>query len=84
MDFTVEAMGLSVDLGSATMIPVTVGLDVHLLKNSKVDLYIGPLLSYTLWSNLDTPVGAVESVAQIEPRRLHDQGQENDRTSQQR
>ena len=60
LDFDVSVAGGSAELGSATMIPLTLGLDVHLLKNTKVDLFVGPLLAYTTWTNLDGPTGTVE------------------------
>ena len=60
LDFDVKAAGGTAELGSATMIPMTFGLDIHLLKKKKVDLFVGPLLAYTSWTDLDGPVGIVE------------------------
>lgn len=59
-DFTLSAAGMSADFGSALAIPLTLGANYHIVSNDRVDLYVGPQVSYTLWGNLDTPVGAVE------------------------
>lgn len=57
-DFNVKSSGLTVGLGSALMIPITASLQWHLTEKRRVDLYVGPMVSYTLWGDLDTPVGS--------------------------
>lgn len=58
-DFDLAASGGSGQFGSALAVPITLGVDFHPLKSRRVDLYIGPLISYTLWGDLETPVGDV-------------------------
>ena len=60
VDFEIEAVGESAGLGSALMVPLTLGLDVHVLKSERVDLYVGPLMSFTLWSDLQGDFGTSE------------------------
>ena len=59
-DFEIAAIGVSDDFGSALAIPLTLGLNYHPYVGERVDIYVGPLLSYTLWGDLDTPVGVAE------------------------
>jgi len=59
-DFEIQAAGLSLDFGSALAIPLTVGANFHFVSREHVDLYAGPLVAYTFWGNLDTPVGTAE------------------------
>jgi len=59
-DFEIAAVGTSIPFGSALAIPFIVGANFHAFSNDRVDLYIGPQVAYTLWGNLDTPVGTAE------------------------
>jgi len=57
-DFNVKTSGITVGLGSAVMVPITTSLQWHLTDNRRMDFYVGPVVSYTLWGDLDTPVGS--------------------------
>ena len=56
-DFDVTAEGVTVGLGSATMIPITAALHWHFTQGRALDVYAGPQLSYTVWGDLDGPFG---------------------------
>lgn len=58
-DFDLEVAGVSGEFGDALAIPFWLGVNYHLYSGEKIDLYVGPQLSYTLWGDLDTPVGSV-------------------------
>lgn len=60
VDFEVETMGVSVDLGSSLMMPLFLECNYHPLKSEKVDFYFGPLVAYTMWGNLDVGGGSLE------------------------
>lgn len=59
VDFELASQGVGVDFGSALMIPMTLSVQWHLTNSKKVDLYVGPMASYTLWGNLENDLGAV-------------------------
>jgi len=66
-DESVAGVSGSVELGQAFALPVTFGLDVHLLgEDSKLDLYAGPLIAYTLWGNLDFSPMAGGGMAELD------------------
>jgi outer membrane protein W len=53
-DFNESAFGMTEKLGDAIALPLILGLDIHLLgEKSRPDLYIGPLIAYTVWGNLE-------------------------------
>jgi len=56
-DFAIQSTGVTLEFGSALAIPLILGTNFHVFSNERVDLYVGPQVSYTLWGNLDTPVG---------------------------
>jgi outer membrane protein W len=49
------------DIGTAvqvsSFVPLTVGLNVHLIPRSRPDLYIGPLLAYSIFSDVGVQTG---------------------------
>jgi outer membrane protein W len=66
-DFGLEFLGSSEELGDTTAIPITVGLDLHLLgEKSRVDLYAGPIVGYTLWADMDFSAAAGGGVADLD------------------
>jgi outer membrane protein W len=66
-DFGLEFQGASGELGDATAIPVMFGLDVHLLgENTKADLYVGPVLGYTVWGDLELSPTAGGGIADLD------------------
>lgn len=66
-DFGLEFLGSSGELGDATAIPLTIGLDVHLLgKQSRADLYAGPIVGYTLWSDMEFSAAAGGGMAALD------------------
>jgi outer membrane protein W len=63
-DFNIKAIdGFPVDekIGDAAVLPVTFGVDIHLLsQKTKPDLYVAPLISINLWSELEYEGGSGE------------------------
>ena len=61
-DLEASDSGLSATVGDVSQIPLTVGLNFHLLKESKIDFYLGPTLGYVMWDDvkLDAIVGGGE------------------------
>ena len=56
-DFQISALGMNADFGSALMLPITAGVNVHVAHGNKVDFHVGPVLSYTTWGDLDSDLG---------------------------
>lgn len=66
-DFGLEFLGSSEELGNTTAIPLMFGLDVHLLgEETPVDLYVGPIIGYTLWSDIEFSAAAGGGVAALD------------------
>lgn len=59
-DFDLTAIGATTDFGSALAIPLTLGVDFHPYTSQRLDVYVGPLIAYTVWGNLDTSAGVSE------------------------
>ena len=59
-DFKLSAMGQTIDFGSALMMPLTFGMNVHVVRGERVGVHLGPVAAYTLWGNLETSVGTAE------------------------
>ena len=56
------------DVGVSGFVPVTLGLNVHLTPNRKVDLYAGPLLTLVRYNSVDvwTAIGVAGTTESIE------------------
>lgn len=52
VDWTGATFGTGV-----TVRPITAGLNVHLTPDSRVDLYLGPLLAYVVYDSFEVSVG---------------------------
>jgi outer membrane protein W len=48
--------GINVGTG-ITVAPITAGLNVHLTPDSRVDLYVGPLLAYVVYESFNVGIG---------------------------
>lgn len=61
----VNDMRLDQKFGEASVVPLMVGLDVHLLgEDARTDLYLGPIISYNVWDDfeaMDGSEGSLES-----------------------
>jgi outer membrane protein W len=49
-----------------TMTPLTLGLNVHLTPNAPVDVYIGPMLAYVMYDDIELELGDEREVIRFE------------------
>ena len=53
----VTVAGSEEKFGEATQIPIVLGPTFHVLKDSVVDLYLGPQIGFTIWDDLELERG---------------------------
>lgn len=63
-DFDIRMLGMTESFGSAAALPIWVGLDLH-AGGDRVDFYVGPLVHYTTWGDLEGPYGSASTEGEI-------------------
>ncbi len=48
--------------GEISMIPLTIGMNFHIFQSDSVDFYLGPLVGYVFYSDLETDAGSTEFI----------------------
>ena len=55
IDFELAIAGFgSIELGSATVIPIVAGLYLHPFSGERVDLHLGPTAAYVVWGDFES------------------------------
>jgi len=52
-DIDASAMGVTLEFGSITMMPVTFGANFHFLRDRELDLYVAPLVSWVMFGDVE-------------------------------
>lgn len=58
-DVDASYMGLTLTVADATMTPLTVGVNFHVVSNENLDFYLGPFAAYVMYGDLKSKIPGI-------------------------